>query len=217
MRVSIRQVFAPLVLLLLTLAPASARAQDGAPRSTDAISLQPGDVVRVEIWREKDLSGEFPVDPDGTVVLPLLGEKRVTGVGMRDLRRQLEEEYRVHLRNPSITIVPLRRVNVLGAVTKPGMYTIDPTVSLVGAVALAGGSAPEGNIRDVTVVREGQVIRSRPALGETLQNLDVRSGDEIYVGRRGWFDRNSGAVLASVVSLVSGIVTTLIIVNSNNN
>ena len=87
------------------------------------------------------------------------------------------------MRNPSITVTPLRRVNVLGEVRQPGMYTVDPTVSLVGAVALAGGHTQEGNLRDVTVVREGAVIRNRPALGASLQDLDMRSGDEIYVER----------------------------------
>ncbi|HEU0053473.1 MAG TPA: polysaccharide biosynthesis/export family protein, partial [Longimicrobium sp.] len=197
------------------LAAQSAEPAPPAP-SRDAMSLQPGDVVKLDIWREKDLSGEFLVDEDGVVVLPLIGERRVAGMNARDLRRQLENDYREQVRNPSITVTPLRRVNVLGEVRQPGMYTVDPTVSLVGAVALAGGHTPEGKLSDVTVVREGAVIRNRPALGASLQDLDMRSGDEIYVGRRSWLDRNSPTVVAASVSLIGGIITSLIIVNSQN-
>ena len=217
-----RQLFHRLLLASAVLFAPAAAAQAGvpaepaAPRS-EPVSLQPGDVVKVDIWREKDLSGEFPVDEDGTVVLPLIGERRVMGMNARDLRRQLESDYRELVRNPSITITPLRRINVLGEVRQPGIFNVDPTVSLVGAVALAGGHTPDGNLRDVRVVREGTVIRSRPALGTSLQDLDVRSGDEIYVGRRSWLDRNSPAALAAAVSLVGSIVTTLIIVSSSNN
>jgi protein involved in polysaccharide export with SLBB domain len=217
-----RQLFHRLLLAAaVLLAPVAAAAQaspsaDTVARRTEPVSLQPGDVVRVEIWREKDLSGEFPVDVDGVVILPLIGEKRVTGVDVRVLRRQLEDDYRTLVRNPSITIIPLRRINVLGEVRQPGIFNVDPTVSLVGAVALAGGHTPEGNLRNVTVVREGQVIRSRPELGASLQDLNVRSGDEIYVGRRSWLDRNSATVLGATVSLVGSILTTLIIVNASS-
>ena len=209
--------FLILLLALASFAPAALLAQDeGDAPGGQPLTLRPGDVVKVVIWREEDLSGDFQVDEEGVIVLPLLGERRVTEVPLRDLRRQLEAEYREHLRNPSISITPLRRVNVLGEVKQPGLYNLDPTVSLAGAISTAGGHSQEGTLSKVTVVRDGRVVRTQPAMGATLQDLGVRSGDEIYVGRRGWFDRNGPTVLAAGLSLVTGILTTLIIVSSNN-
>lgn len=197
----------PLLLLLslLSLLHAPAAAQNAAVR-IDQVTLLPGDVVRVQIWREEDLSGEFPVDEGGRVILPLVGEKSVAGIPMGRLRDQLVEDYRVHLRNPSITITPLRRVNVLGEVQKPGMYTLDPTLSLAGAVALAGGANSIGDINRIQIIRNGQTVYKRASAGQTLEGVELRSGDQILVQRRSWFDRNSTFIVSTLLSATSIVI-----------
>jgi protein involved in polysaccharide export with SLBB domain len=201
------QIMFVLSLLLLLLAlPTHATAQtDGGEPA--GVSLQPGDVIKVEIWREEDLSGEFIVNESGTVTLPLLGERQATGIPLHALRDSLTADYRVHLRNPSITITPLRRVYVLGEVNEAGLYTVDPTVSLAGAVALAGGANPQGDLRRIRVVRGGQVVLRNVPAESALASLDIRSGDQIFVDRRGWFDRNSTFLVSMILSVTSIIVT----------
>lgn len=195
------------LLLGLLLIPAVATTQSGAGSVPDAVTLQPGDMVRVVIWREEDLSGDFSVDETGVVTLPLLGDKHVTGIPMRQLREVLIEEYRIHLRNPSISITPLRRVNVLGEVNKPGLYEVDPTISLAGAVALAGGATASGDLNRIRVIRSGTVIRERVAAQAALNTADIRSGDQIFVERRNWFDRNSTFVVSVLLSVTSIVIT----------
>lgn len=180
--------------------------------AAEEVTLQPGDLVRVQIWREGDLSGDFLVDQNGIVTLPLLGEQRVTGIPIGELRTVLLQQYRVELRNPSINITPLRRLNVLGEVTKPGLYPVDPTISLVEVVAQAGGATELGDLRRIRIVRGGEVIREGIRPGETLSTLNIRSGDQILVERRTWLDRNSTSLVTAVLSIVGGLVTTLIIV-----
>lgn len=192
------------VLALLLAAATSAAAQDTANAS--ALELQPGDLLRVTIWREEDLSGDFMVDQDGTVTLPLLGKQRAVGIPFPALRDTLLSRYETQLRNPSITVIPLRRINVLGEVQRPGMYPVDPTVSLAGALALAGGSTPQGDLRKIRILRDGEVIRQRVGTGETLSSAGIRSGDEIIVDRRNWFDRNSTFVVSAVLSLTSIVI-----------
>jgi len=216
---------AALALLVLGLAAGGAAAQgapaDSAPAPAqpaqgaraDDVLVHPGDLIQVVIYREPELNGEFLVDSDGLVVLPLIGEQQVAGTGVRELRRRLVELYRVHLRNPSINIIPLRRVTVLGEVNRPGMYSIDPTVSLAGAIALAGGPSGTGTIEKIRIMRDGQVLRERVGAGETLTAAGVRSNDLIYVDRRSWFERNSTFVVSALLSL-TGVVTSIII-NSN--
>jgi polysaccharide export outer membrane protein len=180
-------------------APPAAQPPAPAP-DTSAITLSPGDLLRIQIWREPDLQGDFQVDMDGVVILPLIGEKRVTGIPVRRLREVLIEDYRVHLRNPSINITPLRRIHVLGSVRQAGMYPVDPTVTLADAVALAGGTVDGGDLRRIRIVRRGEVIRERVAAGETLRQVDLRSGDQIYVERRPWIQRNGTTLIGMVIS-----------------
>ncbi|HEU4885151.1 MAG TPA: polysaccharide biosynthesis/export family protein [Longimicrobium sp.] len=180
--------------------PSTAPAAQPVPEDTSAITLRPGDLLRIQVWREPDLQGEFQVDVDGVVILPLIGEKRVTGIPVRRLRESLIEDYRVHLRNPSINITPLRRIHVLGAVRQPGMYPVDPTVTLADAVALAGGTVEGGDLRRLRIERRGVVIRERVAAGETLRQVDLRSGDQIYIERRPWLQRNGATVIGMAIS-----------------
>ena len=206
-------------LLLCGTAPA-ALAQAGAATPAPApaaqepeLALRPGDLIDVRIYQEPELTGQFLVDEQGVAVLPLIGEQQVTGIGMRPLRERLQEAYRRHLRNPSITITPLRRVTVLGQVTKPGTYTLDPTVSLAGAIAMAGGASPAGDLRRVRIIRGTQVIRERVGVAESINAADVRSGDQIVVDERGWFERNSTFVVSALLSL-AGIASSIIIATS---
>jgi polysaccharide export outer membrane protein len=204
------------LFLAATLFAAPALAAQAADTArVDAVTLRPGDLVRVTVWREQDLSGEFLVDSDGMVTLPLVGDQLVGGVPVREMRSRLIELYRQHLRNPAITVVPLRRVNVLGEVQRPGSYPVDPTVSLAEAVAIAGGTTPNGRLDRIRIVRGGAILRERIGAAESLAVADIRSGDQIIVERRGWFDRNSASVLTAGVSLLGGILTTLIIISAN--
>ena len=183
------------------------------PSAPDPLSLLPGDMIRVQVWREEDLGGEFLVDTNGVVTLPLIGDYTVTGLGIDRVRDMLVEAYRRHLRNPSIVVTPLRTVNVLGEVQKPGLYPLDPTVTLAGAVAVAGGTTTNGDLGRIRVIRDGQVVRSRLGVGETLNELGIRSGDQVIVDRRGWLDRNGTTLLASGLSIFGSILTTLIILS----
>jgi protein involved in polysaccharide export with SLBB domain len=203
-----RRVLALLVFAVL-LPCAAARAQTATPSPAE-ITLYPGDIIRVQIYREPDLNGDFLVDEQGVAVLPLIGERKVDGIPIHDLREQLVDAYRAHLRNPSISITPLRRINVLGEVQRPGLYPLDPTVSLAGAVATAGGATALGNIAKIRIVRGNTVMRERVGMGETLTAADIRSGDQIIMERRSWFDRNSTFLVSAMLS-VTGIVTSIIL------
>jgi polysaccharide biosynthesis/export protein len=172
------------------------------------VTLQPGDVVRVDIWRESDLSGEFPIDETGNVTLPLLGKKSVVDIPLVILRDTLIQEYHVHLRNPSIRVTPLRRVHVLGHVARPGLYRVDPTVSVAEAISIAGGVRSGGDLGRIRIIRDGAVIRERVSAETPLSTADVRSGDQIFLDRRSvWYNPNylintSLSAIALIVALI---------------
>jgi protein involved in polysaccharide export with SLBB domain len=95
-------------------------------------ALRPGDVVRLRIWREPDLSGDFRVDEQGTVVFPKIGQKQVLGLQPDTLRSQLVRSYSVYLRNPAIEVTLLRRITILGGVRNPGLYPMAHPITCPG-------------------------------------------------------------------------------------
>jgi polysaccharide export outer membrane protein len=165
--------------------------------------------VRVRIWREPTLDGDFQVDEAGRLTVPLLGTRVITGIPWLDLRDSLLTLYRRELRAPSVTLTPLRRVYVLGEVNRPGLYLADPTLSLAGIVALAGGASPLGDLGKLRVVRQGQTIVEHAPIEGQLVQADVRSEDQVFVDRRSWFELNSTFVASAAISVASIIVSLL--------
>jgi protein involved in polysaccharide export with SLBB domain len=193
-------------LLAMSLVPGS-RAQAPAGQSAAASEspepLRPGDVVRLRIWREPDLSGDFSVDESGHVVLPKLGPVAVDVMSRDSLRRSLLASYAAYLRNPSIDVVLLRRVNVGGAVKNPGLYSVDPTMTIADALALAGGATGEGRRDRVDLIRGGDKLLVKLDPATRLGATPIRSGDQLYVPQRGWISRNQGLVIGTVTAITA--------------
>lgn len=205
-----RHIFRSLALLLFLAGGATAQAPTAGTSTTNTHSLLPGDVVRVAIWREEDLSGEFTVDEDGSVVLPLLGRKQVVGVSPDVLREQLTDEYADYLVNTAVNVTLLRRVVVLGEVRVPGQYTLDATQSVADLIARAQGVTPDGNANDIRLLRDGESFRTNLSGAQSLGEAGVRSGDQIVVGKRSWWARNFPS-LVGVASLVANVITVIIV------
>jgi protein involved in polysaccharide export with SLBB domain len=177
-----------------------------AAKASRIDSLRVGDVIKLRIWREEDMSGEFPVSETGVVVFPKIGPRKVTGHPTADLKASIIAEFEKYLRNPSIEITFLRRVNVLGAVNEPGVYALDETMSVAHALALAGGARPDGRADQVELIRDGEKLVGKISQRTRLADLPIQSGDQLFVPERGWIARNTGLVAA----LLSGIVSVTI-------
>ena len=119
------------------------------------------------------------------------------------LEATLLAEYRRYLVNPSIDITILRRVNVLGAVADPGLYTVDPTISVADVLATAGGITPIGNVGKIQVIRAGVVVTSSLDPGSLIISSPIQSGDQVFVPERSWISRNARVVTAIVVGAAS--------------
>jgi polysaccharide export outer membrane protein len=190
---------------------AGAGGEVGAPGAVAALRapvsalVQPGDVVRMAIWREPDLSGDFRVDETGVVVLPKLGAQQIGQESGEAFRTRIVAEYRRFLRNPSIDVVFLRRIPISGAVRNPGLYNVDLTVSVSDALALAGGVTEQGNPDRVYVVRERIGSRVVAERGAAIATLALGSGDRLHVAQRSWLSRNAG-VAAGIASSLTGLL-----------
>jgi polysaccharide biosynthesis/export protein len=205
---SLMRVMFVLTLLAFGFAPEGVAQADSG--STGGDYLRPGDVVRVQIWMEPGLSGDFMVSEAGVVVLPRLGPLEVTDLSADALRRRLVESYRDFLQHTSIEVALLRRLQVLGAVRNPGLYPADGTLSLADVVALAGGTTPQGHPQRVELIRDGQRIDAHLSRGTRISDSRIRSGDQIYVPERSWVSRNTGVVAAALTATASLVATLLL-------
>ncbi len=171
--------------------------------------LRPGDVIRLRVWREPDFSGDFSVDESGVVVLPRLGALNVGREVPESLKATLTSEYRTFLTHSSIEVVFLKRVQITGAVQKPGLYHVDPLMTIGDALAMAGGVLSTGREDKVEIIREGDKLPGRLSGRMLISQSPVRSGDQLYVPQRSWLSRN----LAIVVAGISAAATVAYVVN----
>lgn len=188
-----------LLLAVLLVAAPAARAQDAAG------TVRPGDVVRLRIWQEPDLSGDFAVHENGGVVLPKLGPVEAAGLTDQALRERVVAGFGEYLAHNSIDVVVLRRIQVLGAVRNPGLYPVDGTMSIADVLAVAGGTAGDGRPDRVQLLRDGRRMDVRLSGSQRVADTPIRSGDQLFVPQRGWADRNTGTVV-SVLTASAGLL-----------
>ena len=175
----------------------------------DRNPVRPGDIIRLKIWREPDLSGDFPIQEDGEVVFPKLGPMRVADELPSTIRARVVSAYSQYLAQTSIDVVVLRRVQVAGAVKNPGLYPVDGTMTVSDAIALAGGITVDGNNQKVTLRRDGRDLLGNMSQQTRISQMPIQSGDQLYVPYRSWLSRN-GYLAGSVFSaVVTGLVIIL--------
>ena len=193
--------------MLLLAAPIWVASAVRAPAQTivqqSSASLRPGDSLRVRVWREPDLSGVFMVDEHGDVTFPRVGRRSVVNVPIDSIRARVQREYAEFVRDASVEITPLYRVRVNGAVRNPGLFTVDPTMSVGDAIGLAGGVSPEGRSGRVDLVRDGRRVATSISPSSRLVELALRSGDELYVPERPWVSRNTPLLFGAVSAIAS--------------
>jgi polysaccharide export outer membrane protein len=189
------------------MAPASAQSQTDSTRvgaQVTSSSLAPGDFIALSIWREPDLSDTVQVDNSGVAVFPKLGPILVTDMRADSLERQLVRQYGEYLQNPSIRVTVLRRITVWGAVARPGTYPVDLTMSVTDALALAGGASQTGKLNQVELRRGTSHTKIDLSKGAPrLDDVSLRSGDQLYVPERSWVSRNMGLVLGAIGTATS--------------
>ncbi len=193
---------------LLCLFPAAGGLSAEESRDSTATTLKPGDVVRVSIWRQSDLSGEYVVDEDGNLMFPLIGRVSTESVSTDSLRRMLVEEFDYFLKEPFITVTPLFRINVMGEVAAPGLYNVDATITLADLLAMAGGIADNGSEDKIKMVRDNTVIQENLSValerGRAIEDIGIRSGDQIVVGKKSF--RASNLTMIAAVVTASGVL-----------
>ena len=176
--------------------------------SAGDVLVRAGDQIELNVYLEPEMSGTYTVGVNGEVFLPKLGPIPVADLPISVVEQSLREGYSQFLKNPSVNLTVLRRVGIHGEVRSPNLYLVDATVTLRDVIAKAGGLTDQGDPRKVTLIRGGEEI-VLPEYTSGLIGADLQSGDQIVVGRRNWFERNSLALATSVPAFVLTLLTVL--------
>ena len=177
-----------LLMLFLCATPAVAQTvsspADPTVRSSSDYRLGAADKVRVIVFNEPTLSGEFTVSDSGSLSLPLIGDVPARGRSPReviaDIQAKLADGY---LREPrvSMDVLTYRPFYILGEVTKPGEYAYSTGLTALNAVAQAQGFTYRANKRKVFIKRAGETVENEVRL---TPGLEIRPGDTLRVGER---------------------------------
>jgi polysaccharide export outer membrane protein len=185
----------------------------GRPQGSAA--LGPGDVLDVVYFGREELSGEFPIDEAGEIQYPLAGKVPVEGLTGDEAAALLKERMTPFFNNPELSVIPLIRVNVLGAVVQPGIYPLNPTYNIFDAIGSAGGPSREADFEEILLVRGGDyyVIDTRETLqlGRSLSQIGIQSGDIIVVPERSRGLENA-ARLGSIISALGILANAVLII-----
>lgn len=155
------------------------------PPGAGPYRLGAGDNVRVTVFNEPALTGEFLIDPSGAIDFPLLGQIRADGETTQNVAALIATRLRAanYLRDPnvSVTLLHYRQVFVLGEVQHPGSYPFQPHLDLLGAVALAGGFTPRAvkSWAEVDRLQSGERIKAR-----AQPDAEILPGDVITIPER---------------------------------
>ena len=153
--------------------------------------IGPDDVLSIVFWRDKEMSTQVTVRPDGKISLPLLDEVQAAGLTPAALRAYLSAESKRFFANPNVTVivnqVNSRKVFITGQIAQPGSYALTGPMTVLQLISMAGGLKDFADSKNITVVRRENGQTSSYAfnykeIGRNLrQNIDLKPGDTVVV------------------------------------
>ncbi len=128
--------------------------------SGEAYLIGPDDVLAVSVWKEPELSRVLPVRSDSRITLPLIGEVVAGGRKPKDVEIEIKERLTKFIAQPEVSVIVQevrgQTFNVLGEVVRPGSYSLAKRVTVLDAIAMAGG------FRDFAKKKSVYVLRKQP-------------------------------------------------------
>jgi polysaccharide biosynthesis/export protein len=166
----------------------------GALHAADApYTVKPGDLLSVSVWKEPDLQGDVLVTPDGTFAFPLVGQIDARNKTVTDLHKFISERLKGYISDPVVTVsvkeIKGNKVYVIGQVTRPGEFIVNPSVDVMQALSMAGGTTPYASLANIMILRRGSAGQqslkfdyTNVVKGRSLeQNIELQSGDVVVV------------------------------------
>jgi polysaccharide export outer membrane protein len=163
-----------------------------APVVPDSYVIGESDVVTVNVYKEPTLSGGLLVRPDGMISLPLLGDIKAAGKTPLQLANEITAKLKKYIQDPNVTVtvqgINSKKVYMMGEIGRMGPLEMTPGMTLLQAIATAGGLSPFANTKKIYILRtvDGKqqkiFVQYKQALrGDLSLNLPLNPGDTIVV------------------------------------
>jgi polysaccharide biosynthesis/export protein len=127
------------------------------PRIDAGYKIGPQDVLRIDVWKEPDLTRQVSVRPDGKISLPLLDDVQAAGLTPLELRNFLREGLKEYITDPQVTItvseINSRRIFVTGEVSRSGTFALLPNMTVLQALSSCGGFTQFANTKKIYLLR----------------------------------------------------------------
>ena len=181
-----------------TLAQVSAKSKDdekkaatATPRVPDEYRMNAGDKLRIEVYKDAQLSQSAQVRPDGKVTLPLIGDLMASGLTPIELRDQIATKLKEYVTNPTVTVIVVETVPatayVMGEVNHPGAVNLQAPLTIIQALAVAGGLKDFADEKNIRVLRkESASVKTinfnyREAVKSNSAPFYLQAGDTVIV------------------------------------
>lgn len=170
-----------------------AAANPGAILTDPDYKIGPMDVLRIDVWKEADISRVVPVRPDGKISLPLLGDIQAAGLTTMQLSAVIAGGLKEYITNPQVTVslseINSRRVYITGEVTRPGALPLLPNMTVLQALSSTGGFTQFAKLKGIYVLRteNGKKMKypfnyKNVVAGRNQeQDIELQPGDVIVV------------------------------------
>lgn len=153
-----------------------------------------GDLLAINVWRETEISRSVPVRSDGRISLPLVGEVQAAGKTPKQLESEVKAKLKEYVSEPEVTVIvqeiKSQKFNVLGMVMRPGSFPLTKPITVIDAIALAGGFRDFAKQKEIYVLRrtpDGKQARLRFNYRDVVkgrnsaQNVELESNDTVVV------------------------------------
>jgi polysaccharide export outer membrane protein len=164
------------------------------PNVDSEFIIGPGDVLAINVWKENEISKVVPVRSDGRISLPLIGELQAAGQTPRQLEAEVTKRLKDFVADPAVTIVVQeihsQKINVLGMVAHPGTFPLTKPMTVLDAVAAAGGFRDFAKQKEIYILHRdasGKDVRLPFNYKDVIkgvhseQNVELQSGDTVVV------------------------------------
>ncbi len=155
--------------------------------------IGPQDVLRIDVWKEPEITRTVPVRPDGKITLPLLNDIQAAGMTPMELANVIHEGLKKYINEPQVTVsveeINSRRIYVTGEVIRPGAFPLLPNMTVLQALTSAGGFTQFAKMKNIYVLRTEGGKQSKLPFNykavidgkNTTDNIQLRAGDTIVV------------------------------------
>jgi polysaccharide export outer membrane protein len=168
------------------------RAPETPPTGTDEYRIGPEDRLRIDVWKQPNMSAVVPVRSDGKISIPLVPDIQAAGMTPVQLKYNITTELGKLIEDPTVSVIVEEinslKISVAGSVRKPGVYKIGKRLSIIEAISLAGGLEPMADARRIRLIRNQngtesiyQVDYNAVVNGDVKQNIVLMPGDTVVV------------------------------------